>query len=69
MLRGKTVEIISSGMVTTTLLVKILAATQHTMIVKTLAVGVTIPLRSQRKAALVNLLLTEVFTLSYIASD
>ena len=59
-------EIISSGMVTTTLLVKILAATQLTMIVKTLAVGVTIPLRSQRKAALVNLLLTEVFTLSYI---
>lgn len=57
-------EIISSGMVPA-LHVKILATARRTMIVKAPVVCAIIPLPSQRKAVLANLLLTmtEVLTL------
>ena len=47
-------EIILSGIATTTLRVKILAATRRTMIVKAPAVDVIIPLPSRRIAVLVR---------------
>ena len=53
-------EIILFGMAITTLRVKILATTQHTITI-TPSVDVTSLRRSQQKAVLVNLLLIKVY--------